>query len=351
MPSSPRLIFIVGPTGSGKSRWAAELAENFPKTEAAGPGGGATDQSSPDRIAEARPVANSLEAGRAPQQEASAVLNTDSVQLYEGLNIGSAKPDFRKTPHIPHFLFDIARAPQVLTAGDFRRKALQILRKEAPRRMIFAAGGSGFYIQALEKGMLPLKSVPELIVKELSEKEKARGLKALYEELRQKDPKTASNVSEKDRYRILRALAVIKNEGRPLSEIKAEKILPCPLPFDYRKIGLHISKNLLGEKIRLRVKSMLKKGLLDETEDFVQKGFADWRPLQSLGYKECLLCLQGRLKKEDLEKEIVRRTLQLAKKQNTWFRRDKSVFWRDCRADPVRIFREILEARRPVLTG
>ena len=307
MPSSPRLTLILGPTCSGKSRWAARLAESF----------------------------------------SGAVLNADSVQLYEGLNIGSAKPDFRKTPHIPHFLFDIARAPQVLTAGDFRREALQILKEEAPRRMIFAAGGSGFYIQALEKGMLPLKPVPEILVKELSEKEKTKGLKALYEELRRKDPKTAKLVSEKDRYRILRALAVIKNEGRALSDIK-KQALPQPLPFDCIKIGLNISKDLLGEKIRLRVKSMLKQGLLEETEGFVRKGFADWRPLHSLGYKECLLCLEGRLAKEELEEEIVRRTLQLAKKQNTWFRRDKSVFWRDGRADPVKTCQEVFEAQAPL---
>ena len=152
-----------------------------------------------------------------------------------------------------------------------------------------------------------------------------------------------------------RALSDIKREaaaqaeagGGPLSDMPLPLWLAARgLPSGYRKIGLNISAEDLRDRARRRVRAMLKKGLLEETEAFVKKGFADWRPLHSLGYKECLLCLKGRLKRGELEDEIVLRTLRLAKKQKTWFRRDKSVVWRDFRDDPVQACRGILTARQ-----
>ena len=294
------LIFIVGPTCSGKSKWALRMAEAF----------------------------------------SGAILNADSIQFYEGLNIGSAKPEFHKTPHIPHFLFQAARAPKVLTAGDFRRKALKILTKEmSDKRSVFITGGSGFYIQALEKGMFPVKPVPERILNELEYRKKTKGLKVLYEELYREDPVFAQTISSKDDYRVIRALSVIKTEGRPLSEIRKENQIK-KLPWPYRKIGLSISKEDLKKRIIIRVKTMLKKGLIEETEDFIKRGFLKWRPLQSLGYRECLLYLKGEIKRENLEEEIIRRTLYLAKRQKTWFQKDKSIVWKDFNSDPLKKFPE-----------
>ena len=294
------MIFIVGPTCSGKSKWALQMAE----------------------------------------ASSGSVLNADSIQFYEGLNIGSAKPEFQKTPHIPHFLFQAARPPEVLTAGDFRREALKILTKEISEgRTVFVTGGSGFYVQALEKGMFPIKSVPKRILDELHEYKKTKGLKCLYEELCEKDPVAAKTISSQDDYRVTRALAIIKNEGRLLSEIRTENQMN-KLPWLYRKIGLRISKEDLRKRIILRVRTMLKKGLLEETEGFVKKGLAHWRPLQSVGYRECLLCLKGEIKRENLEEIIVQRTLNLAKKQKTWFQKDKSIIWRDFDSDPLKNFPE-----------
>lgn len=297
-----RLVFIVGPTCSGKSNWALRMAE--------------------------------LTSG--------AVLNADSVQFYKGLDIGSAKPEFHKTSHIPHFLFQAAKAPEVLTAGDFRRKALEVLKKELPEKKIFVTGGSGFYIQALEKGMFPLKPVSKAILGELEQINKTKGLGALYKELQEKDPLLAQNISLNDSYRIIRALSVIRNEGRKLTEIKTEYFKKS-LPWIYKKIGLSISKEELEKRIRKRVHSQIKRGLLEETEAFLKKGFQNWRPLKSLGYKECLLYFKGELKREDLEEEIVRRNLGLAKRQKTWFQKDKSIIWKNFKEDPLKAYKEITD--------
>ena len=293
----PRLIFIVGPTCSGKSEWALQMADAV----------------------------------------SGGVLNADSIQFYQGLDIGSAKPEFHKNPQIPHFLFREAKAPELLTAGDFRRKALKVLKRELPKRRIFITGGSGFYIQALEKGMLPLKPVPKNVLNKLEGLKKTKGLEWLYKELCQKDPPLSETISPNDSYRIIRALSVIKNEGRPLSQIKrgysAKK-----LPWPYRKIGLKISKEELEKRIMKRTQIMLKTGLIEEVESFLKKGFANWRPLQSVGYRECLLYLKGEIRKKDLTHEIVKHTLYMAKRQKTWFQKDKSILWWDFREDPLKVY-------------
>ena len=296
----PPLIFIVGPTCSGKSHWALQMAEAV----------------------------------------SGGILNADSIQFYEGLDIGSAKPEFHKTPHIPHFLFQEARAPEVLTAGDFRKETLKILKKELPKRNIFVTGGSGFYIQALEKGMFPVKPVPENILRELKEAQKTKGLQWLYQELCETDPSLAESINPNDSYRILRALSVITNEKRPLSEIKKRNIVK-KLNWPYKKIGLQISKEELEKRIIHRTASLLKKGLVEETESFVKRGFSNWRPLQSVGYKECLLYLKGEIKQEDLAEQIVKRTLAMAKKQKTWFQKDTSILWKDFQDDPLAVYNSL----------
>lgn len=268
------------------------------------------------------------------------VLNADSIQFYQGLDIGSAKPEFHKNPQVPHFLFQEAKAPELLTAGDFRRKALKILKRELPKRKIFVTGGSGFYIQALEKGMFPLKPVPKNILNELEKLKKTKGLEWLYKELRQKDPLLSETVSSNDSYRIIRALSVIRNEARPLSQIKKDYSAQ-KLPWAYRKIGLKISKEELEKRIIQRTQIMLKKGLMEEVEGFLKKGFAQWRPLQSVGYRQCLLYLKGEIERKDLADKIVKHTLYMAKRQKTWFQKDKSILWRDFREDPLKVYHSL----------
>ena len=292
------LIFILGPTAVGKTNWALQWAE----------------------------------------QSSACILNSDSIQAYKDLKIGSAKPDFRKHPKITHYLFDEVSAPHVWTAGNFRRKSLEVLRKELLERKVFVVGGSGFYIQALEKGMYKVKASDPKIVDKWKNKE----LSYLYELLKKRDPETAKQISSKDRYRILRFLSLIESEGKPLSQIKKE-FKEQKLPWPYIKVGLSISKEELLKRVEKRTLRMIKEGLIEEIEELLRKGYRDWKPLSSVGYKEGLLYLEGKIKKEDLINKIVSSTMALAKKQNTWFKRDKDIKWFDFDRTALEVYKEIFK--------
>ena len=294
------LIFIVGATAVGKTNLALELADLI----------------------------------QSKKQIPAGILNGDSVQIYKELNIGSAKPDFSSYPKINFYLFNELSAPQTGTAGFFRKRAIEILKNKLPTELILITGGSGFYLQALEKGMYP---VPPSHA-EKSQKQNDR----LYHELKQKDPELAQSISPNDRYRILRALDLMQKEGKTVSQIKKEfkeQILPWP----YLKIGLQIPKEQLLKRVQQRTKAMLKKGLIEETQSLIDKGFRGWKPLSSVGYKEVLLYLEGAVKKEDLESLIVSKTMQLAKKQKTWFKKDKTIQWFDWNLPALQVYKQLFK--------
>ena len=250
------LIFVVGATAVGKSAWAIQLAKHI----------------------------------QANKKTKVGILNSDSIQIYRDLNIGSAKPDFSLHPEITFYLFNELKAPQVCTAGFFRKKALEILHNKMSKKTILTVGGSGFYLQALEKGMYPIES------SSLENTLTKRDYKGLYQELKQKDPGTAHKISPNDKYRILRAWHVIKTEGKTISQIKKE-FKEQKLPWPYLKIGLQIPKEELLKRVQQRTKTMIQKGLIEETKDLADRGFKKWRPLSSIGYKEVLLYLEGKIKK------------------------------------------------------
>lgn len=296
------LIFIVGPTAVGKTDWAVLWAE----------------------------------------KNSSAILNCDSIQAYKDLNIGSAKPDFKKHPNITFFLFDEISAPQVWTAGDFRRKSLEILKKELPEKKILAVGASGFYIQALEKGMYPTKAIPEKTLNHLKKIQKEKGIDQLYQLLKKKDPKTAQQISPKDKYRIFRSLSLIESEGKTISQIKKE-FKEQKLPWPYLKIGLELPKEELLKRVKTRAVRMIKEGWIDEVEALLIRGLRNWKPLSSVGYREVVLYLDGKIKKEKLVEEIVFRTMSLAKKQKTWFKRDKGIQWQSANQSALEVYKKIFK--------
>ena len=294
-----RLVFIVGTSAVGKSNWAIEWAKH------------------------------SLSQG-----ERAGILNCDSIQIYKELNIGSAKPDFSKYPEIPFYLYNQIKAPEVCTAGIFREKAIRLLTKKLPKEWIIATGGSGFYLQALEKGMYPVQS--------FNTPTKNIPLNKLYQSLKEKDPATALLINPKDRYRISRALYLITKEGKTLSQIKSE-FKEQSLPWPYLKIGLRIPKTELLNRVQKRTKKMLKEGLIEEVETLLKKGLKHWRPLNSIGYKETRQYLEGSLTKEELEAVIVSNTMRLTKKQRTWFKKDKNIQWFDWNLPPLKVYKQLFK--------
>lgn len=297
-----KLIFIVGPTAAGKTQWAHIWASQAP----------------------------------------SCILNSDSLQAYTDLNIGSAKPDFTKYPSITYHLFDIIKAPNLWTAGDFRKSALPILKTEITHKHIFIVGGSGFYIQALERGMYPVNPARQNTLNKFEQQLKTQGLAHLYQILQKQDPKTACLIHAKDQYRILRALSIMHDENRTLSTIK-KQFKKQKLPYPYIKIGLHISKEDLIQRVRLRTQNMLKQGLLEEVEALLKQNLSAWQALNSVGYKEVVSCLKGDIKKTDLEDVIVTKTMALAKKQKTWFKKDKSILWFNYNENALKVYNKIFK--------
>jgi tRNA dimethylallyltransferase len=186
--SEKHLVFVVGPTACGKSDFAVEASE-----------------------------ARARNGQRQPE-----LINCDSVQFYDGLDIGAAKPGAELLRRAKHHLIGHIEKGQVHSAGDFRRAALAVLESSSCDEFI-PIGGSGFYVQALEKGMYDVPEIPEAIKSELQKELEERGLAFLHDELKKRDPETAAKIQPADRYRTLRSLEILRfdTRGETLSEIRA----------------------------------------------------------------------------------------------------------------------------------
>ncbi len=285
--NSNTIYFVVGPTASGKSNWALNEAQKI---------GGE-------------------------------ILNADSVQIYKHLDIGSAKPSAEEREVAPHHLYDLVEPDIEFTAGDYRRHALRRIGERIEKAPLLVVGGSGFYIQALEFGMFDVNAISDEIQKRVAEIE-ATG--RLYAELLKLDPTSAEKIGPPDLYRLRRALQVTLAEGRPFSTIQAEfldKKESLGDQFTLKKVGLSTDRETLRRRVSRRTNAMLEAGLIDEVQGLVAKGYGETRVLRSVGYRECLDFLAGRLKREDLVGAIITSTMQLAKRQLTWFKRDKEITW------------------------
>lgn len=267
------------------------------------------------------------------------IINFDSQQVYKDFDIGTAKPSKEELAQIPHHLIGHVDPREHYTAGDFRRDAFQKL-SEIKTPYAILVGGTGFYLQALMKGMFDLPpSDPEIKTKleiELAEK----GLPQLYEQLHKRDPLSAKVINPNDKYRILRALEVFQITGRPLGELKAT-FKPQDFPYPFVKIGVRRTKTRLREIVSQRSQAMIDNGLLDEVKAIMNKYGADVRPLQSVGYKEAFDFLRKNeeipthKQKVQLAEQITASTMQLAKRQSTWFKRDSEIQWFDPDTDDM----------------
>lgn len=290
-----KAVFFVGATGVGKSHIAARFADRF----------------------------------------SAALVNADSVQMYERLNIGSAKPSAEERARLPHYLFDFVKPPEAVTAGEFNRHFFAACSAELEKKFptIFVVGGTGFYFQAIERGLLPIPPADFEFQKTLLQRIETEGAEILHRELAEKDPTAAARIHVHDHYRITRALDIIHATGRPVTEILETHAEQGPrFPYPLLKMGLRRSRDELLEVIEKRTTEMLQGGWLEEVEGLLNEGYRDWEPLRSVGYKQCVEFLssssdRGSLSMQRLHNEIVKETMKLAKKQRTWFQRDLEIQW------------------------
>ncbi|MFN9067996.1 MAG: tRNA (adenosine(37)-N6)-dimethylallyltransferase MiaA, partial [Bdellovibrionales bacterium] len=245
---------------------------------------------------------------------------------YRELNIGSAKPSPLERQGVEHRLFDLLSAPEVMTAGRYRDFFLQEVNSLQDNRPISVAGGTGFYFKAIEKGMFSVGATPALIKEQvLREWEKQGGkVDVFWAEICQRDPEHAKKLHRNDNYRILRAIEILRTSSdKNITQLLEEKNNQ-ESEFDIYKIYLQTDVSLLENRIRSRTHEMIRKGIVDEVRGLLDIGLEGWAPLDSVGYCEAKACLLGELPFSQLEESILISTRQLAKKQRTWFQREKN---------------------------
>lgn len=289
MGETRKVVFVVGATASGKSDWALRWADEFK----------------------------------------GVIFNCDSIQVYEKTDIGAAKATPEERARVPHFLIDYVAPPQEMTAGEYARDFFLELQKVPVSQPVFVVGGTGFYFTAIEKGMYPVTKVsPQLQAQVQAELLSPGGPEKLHGELAARDPEYGRRIHAADHYRLGRAIELIRSQGKSVTEIQREfNARQRPFPHPLLKVAPLWEKEELHQRIQARTLKMVEAGLADEVRGLLAEGLETWSPLTSVGYRETIAYLKGHLSREEWILEIAKNTRQLAKKQKTWFQRDKDIHW------------------------
>ena len=287
------LVFILGPTASGKTSISIELAKKLN----------------------------------------GEIIGADSVQIYKDLVIGSAAPTPVEMQGIPHHLIGIRNLKDEISAGIYISNALPIIGKiEKSGKTPIVVGGTNFYVDALINGLSPVPAADEETMRFWEEKFAPVPTEELFEELQKTDPEWAENISSpNDRQRIKRGLFVAKTTGKTLTEWnRMERINAYQDKFI--ALGIDIPRVELYEKINLRTRIMLENGLIEEVRAINERGFnsSNCKALNSIGYIETEQYLKGKIASvEELSELIAQNTRHLAKRQLTWLRNRDYVVWKN----------------------
>jgi tRNA dimethylallyltransferase len=277
------LATIVGPTGSGKSALALCLAQQF---------GGE-------------------------------IVNCDSLQLYRGFDIGTAKTPPGQRRGIPHHLFDVLTAQESYSAGEYAREARKVVAEIAGRgRLPIVVGGTGFYLRALLEGLPVLPGRDERLRERLLQREQLRP-GSLHRLLTRLEPGAAGRIHANDVQKTMRALEV---------RLLTQQALPPPAEapalegYAVIKLGLDPDRAALQQRLEARTRAMFQHGLLEEVRSLLAAGATgNEKPFEALGYKQALLHLRGGLTLEQAVESTIVETRQYAKRQRTWFHRDPEI--------------------------
>ncbi len=296
------MIFLAGPTCTGKTAVAVTLAKRL-ETE---------------------------------------IISADSRQIYQKLNIGTAKPEgaYQKISNSSffvykgsvHHLIDFLDPKETYSAGDFIEQANTLVSSlKNKNKTPVIAGGTGLYIHSLIKGLAKLPEKNHSIRQELAELENKHGRNYLYEKLRLFDPESAEVIHPNNINRIIRALEVYYITGSPISEIHRKPVSDKLKSGQYRIFALHCEREKLYENINNRVDVMLENGFIKEVENLLKEGFKieNSPALNSVGYKHIIAFLENKISETNMKTLIAQDTRNYAKRQITWFKKDKNIIWID----------------------
>ena len=259
------------------------------------------------------------------------IISADSAQVYRYMDIGTAKPTAEEQNRIKHHLIDLVDPDQPFSVADYQQAANKIIKKLwSAKRLPLMVGGTGLYIRAVTNAYAFGRRGADYSTRKNYEQDALRfGLRYLYQKLQDLDPETACKIHPNDQKRIIRALEVYSLEGKPISE-QVTQTRMNESPFKTLLFGLTINRVALYERIENRVEKMLEKGFLEEVRSLRNKGFGEAAPgMQILGYRQLLAYLEGSEGWEDTVAAIKKETRNLAKRQLTWFRREKEIIWID----------------------
>lgn len=253
------------------------------------------------------------------------IVNCDSLQLYRGFDIGTAKTPVTERAGIPHHLFDVLQPEQTYSAGEYARSARSVLQDISDRGQLpVIAGGTGFYLRALFRGLPELPDRNEELRARLSAREFRRP-GCLHRILRRLEPAAAKRIHSNDTQKTMRALEIrlLTNATVP----PREHALPLSGYAEIR-IGLYPDRSALRERLDARTRIMFEKGLTQEVQHMLDAGTTGReKPFESLGYKQALRYLHGELTREQAIESTQIETRQYAKRQLTWFRGDPEIHW------------------------
>lgn len=270
------------------------------------------------------------------------IISADSMQIYRGMDIGTAKPSHDERRRVRHHMIDIVEPSERYSAGRYIDDVMPIIRSLHGRGVIpLVVGGTGLYIRAMTRGIFDApQSDPELRAYLRELEEASPGI--LYGKLQELDPEKASLIKPGDLRRIIRALEVILKTGSPMSVLERE--FTKPLPYEFIKIGLTRQRRELYRMIEERVDEMFRQGLVEEVKRLLERNPSE-TPLQAIGYKEVIAYLRGEQSLDETVHLVKRATKRYAKRQFTWFRKEPGIQWVDITGlrDERDIFEKVLK--------
>ncbi len=279
------LIVIAGPTAVGKTSVSIELAQHF----------------------------------QVP------VISADSRQVYKKMDIGTAKPTPSEMQTVKHYMIDTKHPEENFNAYQYEWETLKLLQEEiwTVYDKVIVAGGSGLYIDALCKGIDWMPDIPDEVRKKWETILRDKGIEVLQLELKSRDPEYFSEVDQFNPSRLMRALEVIEVSGKPFSVFRQKK--SKSRSFNIIKIALELPREVLNQRIELRMDQMIENGLFTEAESLCP--YRDQQALQTVGYREIFDFLEGKYDKSEAIRLLKRNSRRYAKRQMTWFKKDQEYQW------------------------